>query len=179
MTSGALGPTLRRPPHASGGRAGGDVATVHSPTPRQLSRVSVRRDDACDNISIASSDPLTHRDQRQVLRERALEDARTTIEHQREARHQSDRWAGPTMDHPAPGGYDCLPYEVGCPAFTRELRQVRWLSVRTFKPEIPEKYDGRLNPVEFLSICTIAIQATGEEMRRCSPTTSLWPSSPM
>jgi hypothetical protein len=29
-----------------------------------------------------------------------------------------------------------------------------------FKPEIPEKYDGRLNPVEFLSTYTIAVQAT-------------------
>ena len=48
-----------------------------------------------------------------------------------------------------------------CPAFTRELQQVRWPSVRTFKPEIPEKYDGRLNPAEFLSIYTIAVQAAG------------------
>ena len=30
-----------------------------------------------------------------------------------------------------------------------------------FKPEIPEKYDGRLNPAEFLSIYTIIVQATG------------------
>ena len=30
-----------------------------------------------------------------------------------------------------------------------------------FKPEIPEKYDGRLNPAEFLSIYTIAVQAAG------------------
>ena len=30
-----------------------------------------------------------------------------------------------------------------------------------FKPEIPEKYDGRLNPAEFLSIYTITVQATG------------------
>ena len=28
-----------------------------------------------------------------------------------------------------------------------------------FKPEIPKKYDGRLNPTEFLSIYTIAAQA--------------------
>ena len=28
-----------------------------------------------------------------------------------------------------------------------------------FKPEIPEKYDGRLNPSEFLSIYTITVQA--------------------
>src|SRR5215216_784566 len=54
-----------------------------------------------------------------------------------------------------------LPFEVGCPAFTCELRQVRWPSARTFKPEIPEKYDGRLNPTEFLSIYTIVVQAAG------------------
>jgi hypothetical protein len=30
-----------------------------------------------------------------------------------------------------------------------------------FKPELPEKYDGKLNPTEFLSICTIAVQAAG------------------
>ena len=64
------GPVGRRsvePPHASGERAEGDAATVHSPPPRQLPRVSGRRDDARDNISIASSDPRTHHDQRQVL----------------------------------------------------------------------------------------------------------------
>ena len=55
----------------------------------------------------------------------------------------------------------CLRFEVGCPAFTREMRQVRWPSVRTFKPEIREKYDGRLNLEEFLSICTIIVQVVG------------------
>ena len=30
-----------------------------------------------------------------------------------------------------------------------------------FKPYIPEKYDGRLNPAEFLSIYTIVVQAAG------------------
>ena len=30
-----------------------------------------------------------------------------------------------------------------------------------FKPEMPEKYDGRLNPEELLSIYTIAVQAAG------------------
>ena len=42
-----------------------------------------------------------------------------------------------------------------------KLRQVRWSSLRTFKPKIPEKYDRRLNPAEFLSIYTIAVQAAG------------------
>ena len=53
------------------------------------------------DISIASSDPRTHCDQRQVLRERAHEDARTTIERRHGARHQSDRRAGPCCsNHP-------------------------------------------------------------------------------
>jgi hypothetical protein len=60
---------------------------------------------------------------------------------------------------PSVGGY--LPYEVGCPAFTRELRQVRWPSVQAFKPELSKKYDGKLNPAEFLGIYTIVVQAAG------------------
>ena len=73
--------------------------------------------------------------------------------------HQTDGCGGLNVDEPALGVGGCLPFEVGCPAFTRELRQVRWPSVRTFKPEIREKYDGRLNPAEFLSIYTIDVQA--------------------
>ena len=41
------------------------------------------------------------------------------------------------------------------------MRQVHWPSVHTFKPEIREKYDGRLNLAEFLSIYTIGVQAAG------------------
>ena len=67
--------------------------------------------------------PWTNRNERHVLRERALEDARTTIERRRGARHQSDRRAGPAVNHPAPESPGGLPYEVACPAFTRELRQ--------------------------------------------------------
>jgi hypothetical protein len=48
---------------------------------------------------------------------------------------------------------------VGYPAFTRELQQVRWPSARTFKPDLPEKYDGTLNPTDFLSIYMIAVRA--------------------
>src|SRR5215216_1205370 len=75
--------------------------------------------------------------------------------------HQSDRRAGPTMDHPALGGPGDLSYEVGCPAFTRELRQFQWPSHRTFKPDVGEKYNGKTHPSEFLSIYTIAMQAAG------------------
>ena len=65
------------------------------------------------------------------------------------------------MDHPAPGGSGGLLYEVGCLAFTRELRQFQWPSHRTFKPDVGEKYTGKTHPSEFLSIYTIAMQAAG------------------
>ena len=65
------------------------------------------------------------------------------------------------MDHPAPGGFGGLPYEVGCPAFTCELRQFQWPSHRTFKSDVCEKYTGKTHPSEFLSIYTIAMQAAG------------------
>ena len=64
------------------------------------------------------------------------------------------------MDHPAPGGYGGLPYEVGCPAFTRELRQFLWPSHRTFKPDIGEKYNDKIHPSEFLNIYTITMQVS-------------------
>ena len=54
-----------------------------------------------------------------------------------------------------------MAFNIGSLAFTHDLRQVYWLSVRTFEPEIPEMYDGRLNLPEFLSIYTIAVQAAG------------------
>jgi hypothetical protein len=50
---------------------------------------------------------------------------------------------------------------VGCPAFTHELRQFRWPTHRTFKPDVGEKYNGKTHPSEFLSIYTIAMQAAG------------------
>ena len=133
---------------------------MRSPPPRQRQsptrRISTRDDD-----STASSDPRVRRDQRLVLRERGKEDARTTIERRREARRQSDRRAGPTVDEPALGYSGSLPYEVGCPVFTRELQRVQWPNSHTFNPEVPEKYDGKTHPSEFLSVYTIAVQAAG------------------
>ena len=73
---------------------------------------------------------------------------------------------GLNIDEPAPGVGGCLPFEIGCPTFTRELWQVCWPSVRTFKPEIPEKYDGILNPAEFLIIYTIAVQDAGGKVEK-------------
>src|SRR4051812_6173531 len=61
----------------------------------------------------------------------------------------------------APGEPGDLLYAVGCPAFTHELRQVQWPSTKNFKPDVPEKYDGKSHPSEFLNIYTIAVQAAG------------------
>src|SRR4051812_19555066 len=77
---------------------------------------------------------------------------RTRIERRREARRQSDQRNGPTVDMHALGEPGELPYAVGCPAFTRELRQVQWPSTKNFKPDVQEKYDSKTHPSEFLSI---------------------------
>ena len=50
-------------------------------------------------------------------------------------------------------------YGTGCRAFSSELRRVKWPS--KFRPELPEKYDGSIDPVEFLQIYTTAVQAAG------------------
>ena len=159
------GEPSRRPSSAlvrggDGRKAGGGTTTIRS-APTYQERSSTRRTGAREDDSTASSDPRVRRDQRHVLRERKKEDARTTIERRREARRQSDKRAGAAVDAPAPGYPGCLPYEAGCPAFTRELRQVQWPSSRSFKPEVPEKYDGKAHTSEFLSIYTIAVQAAG------------------
>ena len=51
------------------------------------------------------------------------------------------RWA--LCRHACARGTSDLPYTVGSPAFTRELRQVQWPSTKNFKPDVPEKYDGK------------------------------------
>ena len=130
------------------------MTMVHSPPPR-----SARRRDARDNVSTVSSDPRTRRGQRQVLRECLKEDAQTTIEWRWEARHQSNRRAGPSEYRHAPGDASDLPYAITGPAFTCELWQLQWPNTRMFKPEVPEKYDGKTHPSEFLSVYTIALKA--------------------
>ena len=44
-------------------------------------------------------------------------------------------------------------------AFTRSLRRVVW-PVK-FRPDLPPRYDGKNNPLEFLQLYTLAIQAAG------------------
>ena len=158
---------LQRPRMATAaqadGRVEGAAPMVQSPPRQQAQRQPQQASHANDRdeASIVSSGPHDRQDQRRVLEDRRKEYTRITIERCREAHHQSDKCNGPDISDPTPsvGGY--LPYEVGCPAFTSELRRVRWPSTRAFKPELTEKYDGKLNPAEFLGIYTIAVQAAG------------------
>src|SRR3954465_14131809 len=112
-----------------GAKNGVGATTVHSPP--QKPRSPTRRAHL-DDDSTASSNPRTRRDQRQVLHERREEDARTRIERRREARRQSDQRVEPSGNMPAPGEPGELPYLVGCPAFTSEMRQVQWPSTKNF-----------------------------------------------
>ena len=51
---------------------------------------------------------------------------------------------------------------AGCLAFTPELRGVTWPG--KFKPDLPPRYDGTADPVEFLQLYELGIKATnGEE----------------
>src|SRR4051812_39717339 len=154
---------------ADGDKTAGGATTMHSPTRKQR---TPPRGNNLDDGSTASSDPRLRRDQRQVLDDRQQEDARTRIERHRETRRQSDQRAGDPVDARAPGEPGDLPYAAGCPAFTRELRRVQWPSTKNFKPDVPEKYDGRTHPSEFLSIYTIAVQAAGGATRGYWRTTS-------
>jgi hypothetical protein len=53
-------------------------------------------------------------------------------------------------------------------ALATHLRMVVWPHM--FEPHLPKKYDGTVNPTEFLQIYSTAILATGG-MRRSWPTT--------
>jgi hypothetical protein len=60
----------------------------------------------------------------------------------------------------------------GCMVLAPHLWMVVWL--RKFRPHLPEKYDGTVNPAEFLQIYSISILAAGG-VRPLWPITSLLP----
>jgi hypothetical protein len=54
-------------------------------------------------------------------------------------------------------------YNPGCLALTRQQRYVVW--PHKFKPDIGAHYDGTTNPVEFLQLYVVAIQAARGDQR--------------
>src|SRR5664279_5977444 len=111
----------------------------------------------CKKILYASS-PHLGRPSCQIL-QRAPEDARVSLERQRQRQHRA------VQDVAVAGRNNCViptngvTYSRGCLALTRELRQVAWPT--KFRPELPPRYDGTANPVEFLQLYTVGIEAAG------------------
>jgi hypothetical protein len=50
-------------------------------------------------------------------------------------------------------------YGGGCQAFTEELCRVAWPT--KFRPELPPRFNSTANPIEFLQLYTVGIQAAG------------------
>jgi hypothetical protein len=62
-------------------------------------------------------------------------------------------------DAPAPATGAVVSYGGGCQAFTKDLHRVVWPA--KFRPDLPQRYDGTANPVEFLHLYTVSVQAAG------------------
>nr|AAR06355.1 putative polyprotein [Oryza sativa Japonica Group] len=109
--------------------------------------------------AIPSSTPPTQEDVRRGP------DARLSIERRRNGRRAAHATEGASSSG-APlrfgrGGQPPVPPVggVGCRAFVASLRNVRWPP--RFRPTITEKYDGSVNPAEFLQVYMTGIEAAG------------------
>ena len=68
---------------------------------------------------------------------------------------------GPRQDQ-APPQKRAPATTAGCRALTLELRSVAWPG--KFKPDVPPHYDGTADPVEFLQLYELSIEAAnGDE----------------
>jgi hypothetical protein len=86
----------------------------------------------------------------------ALEDARVSLERHRENHDRAiDNIGEAGKNVKTPG--DPI-YNPGCLALTRQQRYVVWPD--KFKPDIGARYDGTTNPVEFLQLYVVTVQAT-------------------
>nr|ABA96673.1 retrotransposon protein, putative, unclassified [Oryza sativa Japonica Group] len=129
------------------------------------SRRRARRAAAVARHSAAtpSSAPPTREDQR------GGPDARIDIERRRNGRRAPHATEGASSSGESPqhrrGDQPSVPPVggVGCRAFVASLRNVRWPP--RFRPTIAEKYDGSVNPAEFLQVYTTGIEAAGGDDR--------------
>ena len=81
--------------------------------------------------------------------------ASSTREQRREAKEEHASSGAPGSDSAGALDHDIGPYGAGCRAFTANLRRVNWPT--KFRPDLPDKYDGTIDPEEFLQIYTTAI----------------------
>jgi hypothetical protein len=93
--------------------------------------------------------------------QRALEDACVSLERRRENHDRAiDDIGEASKNVKTPG--DPI-YNPGCLALTRQQRYVFWPD--KFKPDIGTRYDGTTNPVEFLQLYVVAVQAARGDQR--------------
>nr|AAD38291.1 putative polyprotein [Oryza sativa Japonica Group] len=150
----------------AGGRSATTTKTSGAATTGSVSsRRRARRAAAAARHSAAtpSSTPPTREDQH------GEPDARLDIERRRNNRRTPRATEGASSSGVSPRhGREDQPSVppaggVGCRAFVASLRNVRWPP--RFRPTITEKYDGSVNPTEFLQVYTTGIEAAGGDDR--------------
>nr|CAE04690.1 OSJNBb0015D13.5 [Oryza sativa Japonica Group] len=149
----------------AGGRSSATKASGAATTGSASSRRRARRAAAAVRRSAVtpSSTPSTREDLR------GEQDARTSIERRRNDRSAAHATEGASSSRVSPrhgrGNQPSVPPVggVGCRAFVASLRNVRWPP--RFRPTIAEKYDGSINPAEFLQVYTTGIEAAGGDDR--------------
>nr|CAH66086.1 H0209A05.3 [Oryza sativa] len=149
----------------AGGRSSATKTSGTATTGSASSRRRARRAAAVARLSAAtpSSAPSTREDQR------GGPDARISIERRRDGRRAAHAMEGASSSGVSPqqgrGDQPSVPPVggVGCRAFVASLRNIRWPP--RFRPTIAEKYDGSVNPAEFLQVYTTGIEAAGGDDR--------------
>nr|CAH67521.1 OSIGBa0131L05.2 [Oryza sativa] len=149
----------------AGGRSSATEASGAAAAGSMSSRRRARRAAAATRRSsaIPSSTPPTQEDVCGGL------DARLDIERRRGTRRAAHATEGASSSGaPLRSGHGGRPPVspvggAGCRAFVASLWNVRWPP--RFRPTITEKYDGSVNPAEFLQIYTTGIEAAGGDDR--------------
>nr|ABA94864.1 retrotransposon protein, putative, unclassified [Oryza sativa Japonica Group] len=149
----------------AGGRSSATKTSGAATTGSVSSRRRARRAAAIARHSAAtpSSAPPTREDLR------GGPDARIGIERRRNGRREAHATEGASSSRVSPqhgrGDQPSVPPVggVGYRAFVASLRNVRWPP--RFRPTIAEKYDGSVNPAEFLQVYTTGIEAAGGDDR--------------
>nr|AAT44202.1 putative polyprotein [Oryza sativa Japonica Group] len=149
----------------AGGRSSATEASGAAATGSMSSRRRARRAAAVTRRSsaIPSSTPPTQEDVR------GGPDARLDIERRHDTRRAAYATEGASSSGaPLRSGHGGRPPVspvggAGCRAFVASLRNVRWPP--RFRPTITKKYDGSVNPAEFLQIYTTGIEAAGGDDR--------------
>nr|ABA92325.2 retrotransposon protein, putative, unclassified [Oryza sativa Japonica Group] len=149
----------------AGGRSSATKASGAATTGSASSRRRARR--AAAAVRHSATTPSSTPSARKDLRGRP--DARTSIERRRNDRRATHATEGASSSRVSPqhgrGNQPSVPPVggVGCRAFVASLRNVRWPP--RFRPTIAEKYDGSVNPAEFLQVYTTGIEAAGGDDR--------------